>query len=76
MKIFVEAKPRSKEPCVERVDENHFKVLVKEPPEAGKANMAVMKALKEHFNVNWSDIRLVSGASSRKKVFEIERHGL
>ena len=76
MKIFVEAKPKAKEAWIEKIDDNHFKVWVREAPEAGKANMAVMKVLKEYFNIGWSNIFLVSGASSRRKVFEIERNEL
>lgn len=74
MRIFVEAKPRAKEEKIEKIDDTHFKVWVKEPPEQGKANMAVIKVLTEYFNVSWSDIFLISGAASRKKVFEIEWH--
>lgn len=74
MRIFVEVKPRSREEKIEKIDDTHFKVQVKEPPEKNKANMAVIKVLCEYFNVGWSDILLISGASSRKKVFEIDWH--
>jgi len=74
MRIFVEAKPKAKESRIEKIDDTHFKVWVKEPPEAGKANMAVIKVLTEYFNIGWSDILLLSGATSRRKVFEIDWH--
>ena len=74
MRIFVEAKPRAKEEKIEKIDDTHFKVWVKEPPENGKANMAVIKVLTGYFNISWADILLISGATSKKKVFEIEWH--
>lgn len=74
MKIFIEAKPKSKEEKIEKIDEKHFKVWVKEPPHDGKANMAIMKVIIKYFNIRWTDISLVSGFSSRTKVFEIGQH--
>ncbi len=72
MKIFVEAKPKSREEKVEMIDRDHFKVWVKEPPQDGKANMAIMKALIRHLGIRWTDISLVSGFSSRTKVFDVK----
>lgn len=48
-----------------------FKVSVKEPPMQGKANVAITKALAEYFKVSNSQVKLVSGLSSKQKVFEI-----
>ena len=72
MKIFVKAKPVAKEEKVEKIDENHFVVAVKEPPKDGRANGAIAKALAEYFEVPQSSLRLVSGFSSRQKVFELQ----
>ncbi|HEY4508974.1 MAG TPA: DUF167 domain-containing protein [Candidatus Paceibacterota bacterium] len=82
MKIFVKAKAGAREnkvvPPVARLlplgddEEEFYSVSVKEPPRQGKANEAIMKALAEYFKVSFSEIRLVSGASSKKKVFEIK----
>lgn len=71
MKIFVQAKPRSKEERVEKIDDTHFVVFVKEPPVQGKANVAIAKALAEHFGVSVSFVRLVSGFASKEKTFEV-----
>ncbi|MDP2741481.1 MAG: DUF167 domain-containing protein [bacterium] len=71
MKIFVKAKPNSKNENVGQVDESHFIISVKEPPIQGRANEAITKAIAEHFNVNRSQVRLASGFSSREKIFEI-----
>lgn len=83
MKIIVKAKTKAKENKVERVgqpvldldkkkdDLVIYKVSVKEVPVDGKANEAIIKALAEYFDVSKSNITLISGQSSKQKVFEI-----
>lgn len=71
MKIFVKAKPSSREEKVERVDETHFVVSVKEPPEKGKANEAIRNALAVYFKTGSSMVKIVSGYSARQKIIEI-----
>ncbi|MBI1957586.1 MAG: DUF167 domain-containing protein [Candidatus Niyogibacteria bacterium] len=71
MKIFVSAKPGAHETGIERVDETHFVVSVREPPVQGRANRAIAEALARHFGVGASRVRLVSGFASRQKIFEI-----
>lgn len=71
MKIFVQAKPNAGEEKVEKIDETRFVVAVKEPPVQGRANAAIQKALAEYFKIAPSRVRLVSGYSSKQKVFEI-----
>jgi len=71
MKIFVLVKPRSKTEKVEPIGPWHFKVFVKAAPEKGRANKAATGALAKFFKIPKSKITLRSGASSRKKVFEI-----
>ncbi|MHB0978061.1 MAG: DUF167 domain-containing protein [Minisyncoccota bacterium] len=83
MKIIVKAKPSAKVEKIERVDQPIlnfgsnkelpvYKVLVKEPPVDGKANKAVIRVLAGHFNTSPLKIRLITGQTSRKKIFEIE----
>ena len=71
MKIFVKVKPKAKEEKVEKIDDINFRVQVTQPPEKGKANMAVVKALAGYFNVNRSNVQIVSGSSSKLKVIKI-----
>ena len=71
MKIFVQAKPNAREEKIAKIDETHFIVAVREPPVNGLANAAIRKALAGYFKVASSCVRLVSGFSSRNKVFEI-----
>ena len=49
----------------------HFEVSVKEPPIAGRANMAIIKAVAGHFKVAPSRVRIISGFTSRQKILEI-----
>lgn len=72
MRINVKGKPLSGKEKVVKVSENNFEVWVKEPPVKGMANTAIRNALAEYFNIAQSQIRLVSGFSSRNKIFEIK----
>lgn len=71
MKIFVTAKPCAWENLVEKIDETHFIVKVKEPPIQGRANRAIIELLAEYFQTSASQIKIVSGFTSRQKVVEI-----
>lgn len=71
MKIFVKAKPGAKEEKIERIDETHFVVSVKELPIKGRANQAIIKALADHFNVLPSNVEIISGHFSRQKRIKI-----
>lgn len=71
MRIFVKARPLAGEEKVERIDQANFTVSVTEAPVKGMANAAIRKALADYFNVAPTQVRLVSGFSSRQKVFEI-----
>lgn len=72
MRIFVKAKPKSRIEKVEKTDETHFTVSVKEPPADGRANYAIECALAEYFGISGSRVRIVSGLSSRQKIAEVD----
>lgn len=71
MKIFVKVKPLSKTEKIEKIDENNFIIFVKEPPIQGKANTAIIKALSEYFNTPKSNIKIISGLTSKNKIVHI-----
>ncbi len=71
MKINIQARPGAREELIEKIDENNFRVWVKEPPVQGKANVAIIKALAQFFGVSQSQVRIVSGYTSRAKIIEI-----
>jgi len=72
MKISVRVKPNAKQEKTEKVGERDFSVWVKEKPQEGKANKAVIKALAEYFRIPQADVALVKGQSSKEKIFEIK----
>ena len=67
MKIFVKVKPSAKEEKIHKVDDTHFRVLVKEPPVQGRANTAVVSSLADYFQVSKEQINILSGFTSREK---------
>ncbi len=71
MKIFVKVKPKAKEEKVEKIDDINFNVKVRELPEKGKANRAVIRALADYFNIGQSNIQIVSGSKAKLKIIEI-----
>lgn len=73
MLINVKAKPGAKENKIEKLDDEHFVVSVKEPPVQGRANAAIIKLLAGYFGVMPSDIAIVSGHISRNKIVRINR---
>lgn len=73
MKISVKAKPAAREEKIEKIDETSFVVSVKEPPVQGRANAAIARALAGYFGVSTYQVKLVSGFTSKQKIFEIEK---
>lgn len=71
MKIFVKAKPGFKEDKVEKIDETHYVVAVKELPIQGRANRAIINILAEFFKISPSRINIVSGYTTKQKIIEI-----
>ncbi len=71
MKIFVKARPNSKNENIKKLSDTNFEICVKEPPVKGRANAAIMMALARHFGVPLSSVKIISGYASRQKIVEI-----
>lgn len=71
MKIFVKVRPSAKEERIEKIDDTHYRVAVKEPPVNGRANAAVINSLATFFKVPKANIRIVSGFTSKDKIIEL-----
>jgi uncharacterized protein (TIGR00251 family) len=71
MKFFIIAKPNASEQKVEKIDDSHFKVSVKEPPVRGEANRAIIKALADYFNVAPGCVIIASGHTSKQKIIKV-----
>ena len=71
MHIQVKIKLKAAKEGVEKVDEKHLIVSVKEPPVKGRANQAVLKALAKYFGIATPRIKIITGRTSRQKTVEI-----
>ena len=73
MKISVYLKPNSRhrEEVVVN-DDGSLTVYAKAPAIEGRANVAAMKLLARHFGVAPSNVKLLRGATSKHKVFEVD----
>ena len=71
MKINVRVIPRAKLNRVEIQPDGVVRVHTTTGPTDGKATADVIKLLAEHYNFPKTSIKLVRGATSRDKVFEI-----
>lgn len=73
MKISVRIKPNSRHrEEVVKNDDDTLTVYVKAPAIDGRANAAAIKLLAKHFKVASSKVKLVRGATSKYKIFEID----
>ena len=54
-----------------KVSGGEITVGVMARPEKGKANKEIVKKIAKHFGVPKSFVRIISGATSRKKIVEV-----
>lgn len=74
MKISVHLKPNSRHREEVVVgDDGVLKIYTKAPAIEGRANEAATKLLARHFGVASSKVKLVRGATSKYKVFEVDK---
>jgi uncharacterized protein (TIGR00251 family) len=78
VRLSVKVTPRSSKEGVQGIEvdgrgQAYLVIRVAAPPEGGKANAAAIKLLARHCGVAASELSLVSGAGSRRKVLDV--HG-
>ena len=73
MRVEVRVVPGARRRGVERESDGTLTVRVSQPPEDGRANAAVRVALAEYFRVPHSAVRIVRGATSRRKLIDVTR---
>lgn len=73
MKISIHLKPNSRhrEEVVVN-DDGSLTIYTKAPAIEGRANLAAVKLLAKYFSVAPSKVKLVRGAASKYKVFEVD----
>ena len=73
MTIFVKVKAGAKTEQVKKIGESHFEVTVKEAPEKGRANKAVIEILAKYFKVTKSMVEIKAGHTSKQKIIKINK---
>ena len=68
--LEINAKPGAKIRKVEKTGENQYKVWVREVPEKGRANEAIIEVLSEYLKLPKSRLSVVSGHGSKHKRVE------
>lgn len=71
MYLKIKTHPNSKKEKIIQKAEDSFEVYVKEKAERGLANKAVIKVLSSYFKVPAGKFKLIKGAKSRNKIFEV-----
>ena len=71
MRTTIKVKTKAKEEKVIKTGENSFEVWVKQVPEKGKANTAVLKALAKYFKIPQNSVKIIAGKANSSKVVEI-----
>ena len=77
VRLAVKLTPRAASSRVQGVEvdasgQAYLAVRVSAAPDAGKANLALIKLLAKRWRLPASAIRLISGASARRKVLHVE----
>ncbi len=76
IRLNVRVQPRASHPGVGGLHGHALKVRVGAAPVDGAANDAVIELLSEAFGVGRRAVRLVSGATSRSKVLDVDGVGV
>lgn len=70
--LEVKVEPRSSRKGISGVMGNMLKVKLTAPPVEGAANEQLVEVLSEAFGIKKSDITILQGLSSKRKVVEIK----
>jgi uncharacterized protein (TIGR00251 family) len=72
VRISVYVQPRASKTTLAGTHDGCIKVRLAAPPVDGAANIALIEFIAERLGIAKSRVRLVSGATSRRKVLEID----
>ncbi|MDD5193027.1 MAG: DUF167 domain-containing protein [Candidatus Nanoarchaeia archaeon] len=70
MIIKIKVFPKSGREEIIKISEAEYKVYLKKSPEDNRANIELLKLLKDYFKKN---INIIKGARSRNKIIEINQ---
>ena len=72
MRITVKVIPGASKDQIIKIDESNFKIKTTKPPENGKANEAIIEILSDYFKIKKSQITILSGQTSSRKIICID----
>ncbi len=72
VRITVYVQPRASKTAIAGMHDGCIKIRLAAPPVDGAANAALIEFIAKRVGVARSRVRLVAGASARRKVIEIE----
>lgn len=72
MKISVIAHSKSKQNKVVEKGPSSFEIWVREAPDKGHANAAIIEALSKHFGVSKSKVQILRGFGTKNKLVEVK----
>ncbi len=70
--FYVRVAPKAKKPTVGGKHDGALKVAVSEPPDQGRANAAVVRAVAKRLGLRRADVEIVSGLTSRRKRLRVK----
>jgi uncharacterized protein (TIGR00251 family) len=68
MIIQIKVHPSSGKEEITKISENSYKVYLKKPAEDNKANIELLKVLKDYFKKN---AKIIKGLKSRNKIVKV-----
>lgn len=68
MIINIKVKSSSGRQEIKKISENEYKIFLKNPSEDNKANIELLKLLRQHFKVN---AKIIKGLKSKNKIVRI-----
>lgn len=71
MRIYIKVNPKSSQQKIEKLENGNYKVWLKAVPEKGLANQELIDFLAEYFAVSKSQIEIVGGKTSSRKIVDV-----
>jgi len=72
VQVTVRAQPKASRDAIVGPHGDALKIAVTAPPQAGKANQAIVRLLAKALGVRRSTVRIVAGHASRDKVVAVD----
>ncbi len=72
MIISIKVHPNSQKQDVVKINDNEYKVELKEKAKNNKANIELITLIARYFKTDFSNVKIKSGLTSRKKLVEVK----